>query len=268
MDEVHPQTSNHRIRTSPDYQHQEKYLNWDLLSSELEKVTFELNTLVYRLSHDFNAPLSSVLGLIDLIELEHGDIAGSYIQLMRGRINRMRDIIRDLVHSSRMQNLTSVIEKADLNTIIQREILELSDLNNYNRIKITCAIEGDYPVGTDLFRLRIMLNCLISNSINYANLMKKRSWIRITVGCTPANLFLTIKDNGIGIAEAEQQRVFEMFYRATHTSRGSGLGLFLVQKAVYQLNGTIALKSKPGKGTRITISLPNHSNQSERTAQS
>jgi signal transduction histidine kinase len=237
---------------------QQAFVNWDSLNKELEKVTFELNTLTYRLSHDFNAPLSSVLGLIDLIELEHGDIAGPYLHLMRGRINRMRDIIRDLVYSSRIQHESAVIEQADLNTVIQREILELSDLNNYNRVAISSKIEGSCPVRTDLFRLRVILKCLISNSINYANLIDKKPWVKIHTKCTAKDLQITIKDNGIGIATEQQLKVFEMFYRGTHTSNGSGLGLYLVQKAVYQLNGTIGLKSETGQGTTLTITIPNH----------
>ncbi len=237
---------------------QHAYINWETLSKELEKVTFELNTLTYRLSHDFNAPLSSVLGLIDLIELEHGDVAGSYLGLMRNRINRMRDIIRDLVYSSRIQHESTLIEHADLNTIIHREIMELSDLNNFDRVKITSKIVGECPIRTDLFRLRVILNCLISNAINYTNLMHKNPWIKIQSKCTSKELQIVIKDNGIGIPEEQQVKVFEMFYRGTHASNGSGLGLFLVQKAIYQLGGRISLKSQGGTGTTIKITLPNH----------
>ncbi|MDJ1501869.1 HAMP domain-containing sensor histidine kinase [Xanthocytophaga agilis] len=236
----------------------QQFINWESLSKELEKVTFELNTLTYRLSHDFNAPLSSILGLIDLIELEHGDIASQYLHMMRGRINRMRDIIRDLVYSSRMQNQTSVLENADLSTIIQREILELSDLNNYHKLKITTQISGDCPVRTDLFRLRIILNCLVSNSINYANLINKKPTVKVHVKCSAKDLQILIKDNGIGIPQEQQIKVFEMFYRGTHASNGSGLGLFLVQKAVHQMNGTITLKSESGKGTTVKVTIPNH----------
>ena len=236
------------------------YMSWESLSAELERVTFELDTLTYRLSHDFNAPLSSVLGLIDLMEMEGSTLDGSenYLHLMRGRIYRMRDIIRDMVYSSKIQNQLVLMENADLQAIVEREVRELRDLTNYNRVKITTRITGGCPARTDLFRFRILVNCLISNGINYANLIRKKPWIKITVGCKADSLVMKVSDNGIGIPCEQQAKVFEMFYRGTHTSNGSGLGLYLVQKAVRQLDGQLKLKSAMGEGTTVAITLPNH----------
>lgn len=236
------------------------YVSWESLSAELERVTFELDTLTYRLSHDFNAPLSSVLGLIDLIEMEGNmlDNSENYLHLMRGRVYRMRDIIRDMVYSSKIQNQLALMENADLQAIVEREVRELRDLTNYNRVKITTRITGDCPVRTDLFRFRILVNCLISNGINYANLIRKKPWIKIAVKCEADSLVMKVSDNGIGIPREQQAKVFEMFYRGTHTSNGSGLGLYLVHKAVRQLGGQLKLKSAIGEGTTVAITLPNH----------
>ncbi len=236
------------------------YVSWESLSAELERVTFELDTLTYRLSHDFNAPLSSVLGLIDLMEMEGSALDGSenYLHLMRGRIYRMRDIIRDMVYSSKIQNQLVLMENADLQAIVEREVRELRDLTNYNRVKITIRITGDCPARTDLFRFRILVNCLISNGINYANLIRKKPRIKISVRCKADSLVMRVSDNGIGIPREQQAKVFEMFYRGTHTSNGSGLGLYLVHKAVRQLGGKLKLKSAIGSGTAVTITLPNH----------
>lgn len=236
------------------------YASWENISAELERLTFELDTLIYRLSHDFNAPLSSVLGLIDLMEMEGGSLNGSenYLHLMRGRIFRMRDIIRDLVYSSRIQNQLALMETADLQTMVEREIMELRDLTNYDRVKVTIKVAGACPARTDLFRFRILINCLISNGINYANLIRKNPWVKIRIGCKADNLEIKVSDNGIGIPCDQKARVFEMFYRGTHTSNGSGLGLYLVHKAVHQLGGKLKLKSAVGEGTEFTITLPNH----------
>ena len=64
-------------------------------------------------------------------------------------------------------------------------------------------------------------------------------------------------DNGIGIDEANLNRIFEMFYRATEQSDGSGIGLYIVKNAVDKLGGQISVSSRPGQGTRFNIVLPN-----------
>ena len=236
------------------------YVSWENISGELERITFELDTLIYRLSHDFNAPLSSVLGLIDLMEMEKSSLDGSenYLCLMRGRIYRMRDIIRDLVYSSKIQNQLALVENADLQVVVDREVMELRDLTNYNRVRITTRIKGDCLARTDLFRFRVLINCLISNGINYANLIQEKPRIKITVECKADSLVVKVSDNGIGIPHEQQVKVFEMFYRGTHTSNGSGLGLYLVHKAVRQLGGKLKLKSIVGEGSTVTVTLPNH----------
>lgn len=68
---------------------------------------------------------------------------------------------------------------------------------------------------------------------------------------------ITVRDNGVGIPNDLHQRVFEMFFRANETSRGSGLGLYLVEKCVASLNGQMRLQSTEGQGTHLAIQLPN-----------
>ncbi|MBX2844250.1 MAG: HAMP domain-containing histidine kinase, partial [Flammeovirgaceae bacterium] len=80
--------------------------------------------------------------------------------------------------------------------------------------------------------------------------------IEVTAEITQHSANITICDNGIGIPEEHQEKVFEIFYRANEEKKGSGIGLYLVKEAVAKLNGTIALESKVGKGTTFTIMLP------------
>ena len=234
-----------------------QFMEWESVCKELEKVSFEMNTLVYRLSHDLNTPLTSVLGLVDLIEAENADVSRHYLGLIRTRIDRMRNTIRDLLYTSRLQNQLTTLEKADLNTLIQRDVLEMEELNR-TRVVVETKIVGEHPVRTDVFRLRVVLSCLLSNAVQYADPNKPQPTVLVHAHCTPSRLILTVKDNGIGISAEQQPHVFEMFYRGTHASNGSGLGLFLVKKAVEQLEGVITLRSEEGAGTMVQLTLPNH----------
>ena len=173
------------------------------------------------------------------------------------RIDRMRNTIRDLLYTSRLQNQLTTLEKADLNTLIQRDVLEMEELNR-TRVVVETKIVGEHPVRTDVFRLRVVLSCLLSNAVQYADPNKPQPTVLVHAHCTPSRLILTVKDNGIGISAEQQPHVFEMFYRGTHASNGSGLGLFLVKKAVEQLEGVITLRSEEGAGTMVQLTLPNH----------
>ncbi|MGC4021193.1 MAG: HAMP domain-containing sensor histidine kinase [Cyclobacteriaceae bacterium] len=71
------------------------------------------------------------------------------------------------------------------------------------------------------------------------------------------NIFIYFSDNGIGIEETHLEKIFSMFYRASHHSQGSGLGLYIAKEAVSKLGGSIAVQSQVGIGTTFTITLPN-----------
>jgi signal transduction histidine kinase len=101
---------------------------------------------------------------------------------------------------------------------------------------------------------------LISNAIKYRKLNEGDSEIVIRINVDHLRAELTFADNGIGIDEENLTRVFEMFYRATEQSDGSGIGLYIVKNAVDKLGGQISVASRIGQGTRFNIILPNRIN--------
>src|SRR5690606_17010410 len=110
---------------------------------------------------------------------------------------------------------------------------------------------------SDAYRLSVILLNLISNSIKYGDDAKEEKFIHVTATITPATCVLLVRDNGIGIHPDYIDNVFNMFYRATDRSQGAGLGLYIVKEMVEKLSGTISVSSELGKGTSITISIPN-----------
>jgi signal transduction histidine kinase len=95
---------------------------------------------------------------------------------------------------------------------------------------------------------------LVHNAINYCN--PDSPWIRVRVDGTPNGINVEITDNGKGIPEKIQGRVFEMFYRGNPDSSGSGLGLFIVKNALEKLKGKIRFVSAPGRGTSFYVEIP------------
>lgn len=98
---------------------------------------------------------------------------------------------------------------------------------------------------------------LISNAIKYRKLDHPEPSIEITAHCTEDVNEISCKDNGIGIPTESLGRIFEMFYRASEQSDGSGLGLYIVKNAVDKLAGVVRVDSEPGQGTTFKIVLPN-----------
>ena len=110
---------------------------------------------------------------------------------------------------------------------------------------------------SDATRLRIILNNIISNAIKYRSFDKDNSFIRIEVVVSEKECKLTIEDNGEGIEESKLPHIFDMFYRATVKSTGSGLGLYIVKKVIDKLKASIEVDSEEMEGTTFTIIIPN-----------
>jgi len=103
----------------------------------------------------------------------------------------------------------------------------------------------------------IVLNNLVSNSIRYQNENAENPFVRIRVLTNVKSAVIEVEDNGIGIKDKHQNKVFEMFYRVSDKSKGSGLGLYIVKEIVEKLRGNIQLNSTMGVGTKFSFTIPN-----------
>jgi signal transduction histidine kinase len=106
-------------------------------------------------------------------------------------------------------------------------------------------------------RIILLFNNLISNAIKYHDMSKENPYIKVDVLVTANNALIEVEDNGLGIEEEFQSRIFDMFFRANKTVSGTGLGLFIVKGAIDKLKGTIKLKSKSKQGTTFVVDIPN-----------
>jgi signal transduction histidine kinase len=108
----------------------------------------------------------------------------------------------------------------------------------------------------DPTRLKIILSNLISNSIKYRDPKKPSNIVEFRFGQTEHTWTLEISDNGIGIEQSRLERVFDMFYRATESAKGSGLGLYIVKDTVERLGGKIEAHSEFGRWTKFILTFP------------
>lgn len=220
----------------------------------LQKANEELDRFVYSTSHDLRAPLSSMLGLIKVAALTDDENERKYcVKLMEQRITKLDGFIKEIINYSRNSRLELSKESFDLKDLIQQIVYSLEYFDQMNEIQIIYDIPDDFKVTTDQSRLKIVLNNLISNAVKYHDLHTTNPVIKIMAAREGDEIVLKIEDNGAGIAKEYQQKIFDMFYRATERSEGSGLGLYIAKEMVDKLNGTIELKSIPGKGSKFEI---------------
>ena len=240
--------------------------NWKLASQEedlkstleeLSERNFELDQLMYKTSHDLRSPLSSILGLVNLANLDANNHL-IYLNKIEGRIKKLDEFIKSMLNYARVNRGEIHFESINLEELIQECIRELDHLENFNAVKTEIAVAGkNHIFKSDALRMRIIIGNIISNAYKYYNPAVK-SKLKIRAGINPMFAEITIHDNGIGIKREHLKKIFDMFYRATEKSQGSGLGMYIVKQAVDKLKGSTHVKSTFGKGTTIKIVVPNN----------
>ena len=126
----------------------------------------------------------------------------------------------------------------------------------FDRLKISVTDNSNSSFYSNGFILKTIFQNLIENALKYQNFSRIDPWLQIKIGRKDNIIQVTVEDNGVGVEESLHGKIFEMYFRGTETSKGSGLGLYLVKKAVEKLNGYIQFTSEPGKGTKFNIFLP------------
>jgi PAS domain S-box-containing protein len=227
-------------------------------NSKLQKANSELDRFVYSASHDLRAPLKSMLGLLNLIEMEKGSDITLYLDRMRNSVVKLDNFITDIIDYSLNSRIDVSYEAIDLTDLIEDCFLHFKYLPFSDTIHKSVEMKSTVPFYGDRKRLQIIFNNLISNAINYRNPGQEQPFIKVEVVTEPDISCIVIHDNGMGIEEHHIDKIFNMFYRGTTNSNGSGLGLYIVKEALEKMHGNIHVASNKNLGTKFTIEVPNH----------
>lgn len=229
---------------------------------ELKKTNMELDKFVYSVSHDLRAPLSSMEGVINFLEIETSDPqALKDIGFLKESVYKLDNFILDILDYSRNARLDIKREEINFKGFLDDIINNLKFMSSGNaNIDVAFQIIGTSVFYSDKTRVGIILNNIISNAIRYSDPQKLNPFVEVIINLTDANAFIIIKDNGIGISKEHQEKIFDIFYRVSAKSEGSGLGLYIVKETIEKLNGTINIESEQEVGTIFKISIPNQVN--------
>ena len=225
--------------------------------SRLEEKIKELDTFIYRSSHDLKGPLASLQGLLNVAKTEIIDEkAIKYFKLIEKSVLNLDTILMDLLNITKITQGT--LENVDVNVkeVITNIISSFENLPEYSAINWDLHFDELEVIKIDKSLLNNIFQNLIINAIKYQDKKKESEYIKITTKVKSNQMIITVEDNGEGISDRLQAHVFDMFFRGNTKSSGSGLGLYIVKNAVEKTGGRIELKSNEGIGTIFTIYLP------------
>lgn len=225
-------------------------------NEELKKAYAELDKLVFSTAHDITGPLSNIMGLITLLRIDEKN-SEEYIDLIEHTAKKLKILARDVLSFHRNKRTGLSLRNFRLKQLIEAVMEEHRYFENSADLNYSVEINQVEEFVSDKSRIRFILNNLLSNAIKYQDPEKSEKFIKISANVSAAELQLTLEDNGIGIDIESQSQIFDIYYRGTNLSNGTGIGLYIVKEAVDLLEGHIELISEIGKGTKFMITIPN-----------
>lgn len=225
-------------------------------NTELGQTNNELDRFVYSVSHDLSAPLKSIRGLINVSRIDNEIKKESYLTHIEASVLKLEAFISEILDYSRNNRLWQKPETVNLKELCVEILDNLKFIDGFQRIKIELADFQQNTVITDKPRLKIILNNLLSNAIKFHRKLGEGQFIKVSAHASSNLLTIKVEDNGQGIRPEYQDRIFEMFFRANETERGSGLGLYIAKEAAEKIGGTIKVDSKYGNGSVFMVQLP------------
>lgn len=229
--------------------------------TEIARVQAVRTDFVANISHELKTPVGAVGLMAEAIESSADDPESVkyFSQRLQKESKRLASLVQDVIELSRLQS-TDVVRQSklvDINELVAASIDRNRITAEGKNIELQCGGRAKHQVHGDPELLGTAIRNLIENAIRYS---PEKTKVGIGVSERNGMVKISVKDQGPGIPEDEQDRIFERFYRVdparSRQTGGTGLGLSIVKHVVSQHNGEISLWSVPGEGSTFTIALP------------
>lgn len=229
----------------------------DKRTEKLNDTLHELESFLYRASHDLRGPISSMLGLLSLARMEQKPVLAddTYNRLFSKAVAQLEKSLKKLLQKHTIQKATvdcQILDYEALNELVNKVT---QDISVFRKEDFKIDIPPGIRLETDRNLLYIMLFSLLDNAFFFTEqTCHKQVVLKMTQEAD--QILIVVSDSGVGIRKDLQGHIFNMFYRGSELSTGNGLGLYLVNCVLEKLGGTILLETEEGKFTRFTVSLP------------
>lgn len=224
-------------------------------SRELEETNRELNTFIYKAAHDLRGPLCSIMGLTNVAMMEGvKENVPDYLRKISESTQKLDDVLLALIDLMSIRDTQPMIKELDVKATLDSIFSELSNTEGFNQVKFSISAGNTPGFFSDERIIRMALLNLIENTIHYRR--NENAVTHIRSEFLEDAIKIEIEDNGIGIDPEMLQHIFDMYFRGSQISIGSGLGLYVAQKGIKRLGGAIEVRSKLAQGSVFTIYLP------------
>jgi signal transduction histidine kinase len=214
---------------------------------DLEVRNKELDTLFYKASHDLKAPVATLDGLCHLLKSELTMPGSKLFSHLEDTVRKLKDQNQVLLQLARINEVSPDYKTVPLETILSKALG-----GNENLFDLHLVWEMN-EINTDSFLMTIVLKNIFDNALLYT---EQKPHVDFTFKVTDGFYRLILRDYGSGIKKELQEKVFDMFFRGTDKSKGSGLGLYLSRKSIEKMNGEIEVVTPDGPGNQFQITLP------------
>jgi len=220
------------------------------------------DAFVAAVSHELRTPLTSISGFLEMLgdqEHELGDAGRTYLDVIRRGTTRLQRIVEDLLLVAQIEANRLELDPApaDLAELAAAAVEAALPAAAEQGIELVLDARGALPLEADAGRLGQVLDNLVSNALKFT---PAGGSVMLSARNGDGRLHVEVTDTGIGIPQEELGQLFSRFYRASTATRraipGTGLGLVIARAIVEGHGGTIALESREGQGTRVTVTLP------------
>ena len=229
---------------------------------ELDKMKTDFISVV---SHELRTPLTSIKGYTDLLLSgatgEISELQSEFLGIIQGSTTRLSNLINDILDISRIESGSIQIkhEPIDYRAIVSDTLRLMKAAADEKQISMDASLpETIPPVRGDSDKVLQVLANLVSNAIKYT---PEGGWVKVSLEVLgEASVTTCVADSGIGVADEDQPKLFQKFFRADNTSTreagGTGLGLVIAKTIIELLGGAIWVESEPGRGSRFFFTLP------------
>ncbi len=223
----------------------------------IEKKNVELDSFFYRISHDLKGPINSLEGLNNLVGFDiKDDVSKKYFEMYKIQIDRISRIVMELINLTRMNHQKIEMQKINFHLIVDDCIKSYQHFPNFSKLNFIKKIDQDLSFYSEWPVVNTIIQNLIENGIKYWRNKAVEPFVKISIYEKNGMVIIDAEDNGMGIEPKYQGKIFDMFYRANDNIFGTGLGLYILKRAVERLNGHVQVKSKPNVGSKFIVSLP------------
>ena len=240
------------------------YDELSLLADNINKMTVELKanmmqskSFTRNVSHEFKTPISVIRSYAEAAQYaEDKATLEDYMGIIIAESDRLANLSKNVLELSRMDSTTIIAKDDKFSPAAQIRSVILSSQLQWDKKKITVEPElEEFEIRSNESLLFRVWQNLISNAIKFTN---DNGIIKIDLKKQENSLQFVIKDNGIGIADEDKDKIFTPFFTGdkSHNKEGSGLGLPLVKSIIDKLDGQISFESERNKGTVFTVQLP------------